>query len=76
MEIIKRKMVVVNEVDTENNSSRCQASLNSDGRITLRHYAPIRKDEDEIIILSEKETRAIFALMEVIKDHATRSLPF
>lgn len=43
---------------------------------TLRNYNTVCKNEDEIIILSEKETKAIFALMEVIKDNSTRSLPF
>lgn len=78
MIIIKRKMQVEEVAKTEESNSgrRCQASLNSDGRITLRHYDPIRKDNDEIIILSETETGAIFALMEALKNRSTRSLPF
>ena len=76
MKIIKRKMEVVSEAKNENNHERCQASLNSDGCITLRNYSTVCRNEDEISILSEKETKAIFALMEVIKDNSTRSLPF
>lgn len=55
----------------------CQASFNSDGNITLRNYDRSNKDKDEIIILSNSETEALFALFSRIgqktKNH---DLPF
>lgn len=57
--------------------AKCQASLNSDGAITLRHYNPCNKNKDEIVILSGDETQAIFRLMRKIKTiTADDSLPF
>ncbi len=40
----------------------CQASFNSDGNITLRNYDRSNKNKDEIIILSQSETTALFEL--------------
>ena len=55
----------------------CQASFNSDGNITLRNYDRSNKNKDEIIILSNSETKALFELFskmgEKLKDY---SLPF
>ena len=82
MKIIKRKMLVTNELATANDNidqylTYCQSSINSDGNITLRNYDRACKEKDEIIILSERETMAIIQLMaqihEKIKD---RCLPF
>lgn len=53
----------------------CQASINSDGNITLRNYNACNKNSDEIIILSDKETQAIFKLMKVIGNNSN-DLPF
>ena len=42
-------------------NNKCQASINSDGMITLRIYDIKNEGKDEIIIiLSEDETNAIF----------------
>ncbi len=77
MKIIKRKMT--SEI-TETNGEycwSCQASLNSDGGITLRNYDPNDRDKDEIIVLSDKETQAIFTLMHTIKIKCSApDLPF
>ena len=76
MIIINRKMQVTKTV--KGNFDRAQASINSDGRITLRNYEPYAKDNDEIMILSDKETRAIFDLMRVMKWVGVRNedIPF
>ena len=75
MKIINREMKVTEAItDNSNNYSYCQASLNSDGNITLRNYYIRDKASDEIIILSAKETKAIFNLMRVINGET--SLPF
>ena len=44
----------------------CQASFNSDGRITLRNYDISDKSKDEIIVLSDSETDALFELFSKI----------
>lgn len=44
----------------------CQASFNSDGNITLRNYDRANKNKDQIIILSNSETMALFALFSKI----------
>jgi hypothetical protein len=55
----------------------CQASFNSDGNITLRNYDRSSKDKDEIIIFSETETKALFALFYRMKDvRQNCNLPF
>lgn len=56
--------------------SEHQASLNSDGCITLRAYNPTNRDKDEIIILSQGETRAIFKLMNQLENITRNKLPF
>lgn len=69
MIIINRKMKAgeTSTASKEFRLIRSQASINSDGRITLRNYDPYAKDNDEIMILSDTETRAIFDLMRVMK---------
>ena len=53
----------------------CQASFNSDGQITLRNYDD--NSSDEIIILSNKETNAIFSLFSRIgQKNKNFDLPF
>lgn len=75
MQIISRK--------TESNISdtkemlHCQASFNSDGNITLRHYDPYHKGNDEILVFSRNETRAIFKLFSQFKSSIKEfDLPF
>ena len=72
MKIINRETKIKETIT--GNYCQCQASLNSDGNITLRNYDLQNKDSDEIIILSAKETKAIFNLMRVINGET--SLPF
>lgn len=67
MIIINRKMQAIEQNTGENYDQRSQASINSDGRITIRNYSASDRDHDEIMILSDSETRAIFDLMRVMK---------
>lgn len=80
MIILNRKMKVEETltVNGELRQSISQASINSDGRITLRNYDPYAKDNDEIIILSDNETKAIFDLMRVMKGLGVKNedIPF
>lgn len=80
MIVIKRKMQVDEQTTNADYgyNQRSQASINSDGRITLRNYNPHDRNNDEIMILSEAETKAIFDLMRVMKGLGVRNedLPF
>jgi len=82
MERIKRNMTgTFTEKSAEHNINEylpyCQASFNSDGVITLRNYDRSNKDKDEIIILSNTETEAIFALFSRIgQKNKNYDLPF
>ena len=68
MILIDREMkAVANTTNKSSYSSLCQASINSNGCITLRNYNPDSRDSDEIIILSSKETLAIVKLFKEIK---------
>ena len=68
MILIDREMKAVAKTTNKSSySSLCQASINSNGCITLRNYNPDGKDNDEIIILSQKETLAIVKLFKEIK---------
>lgn len=69
MIIIDRKMQATERRTTGETDydQRSQASINSDGRITIRNYSASDRDHDEIMILSDSETRAIFDLMRVMK---------
>ncbi len=67
MKIIKRNMEPEQmQLFAEDNLDKylpyCQASFNSDGNITLRNYDRSNKNKDEIIILSNSETTALFEL--------------
>ena len=71
MIVIKRNMEAEEIVKTANNNidqylPYCQASFNSDGNITLRNYDRSNKNKDEIIILTNSETEALFALFSKI----------
>lgn len=65
MQIINRTMKsTVTETDKDKYmNSKCQASLNSDGSLTIRTYIQDVKDADEIIVFSGKETDAVFRLI-------------
>lgn len=61
MKVISRMM----ESSTQTvEGAECQASFNSDGRLTLRTYSLGNKNHDTIMILSEAETKAIFLLLK------------
>lgn len=66
MLILNRQIKVVEENNPTRRYSNSQASVNSDGYITLRNYND--GTEDEIIILSPSESKAIFKLMHVLKN--------
>ena len=54
----------------------CQASFNSDGMITLRHFDPNNPKKDTIVILSDAETSAILRLLQKMKTKLPPELPF
>ena len=62
---IDREMKAKETITGNSNYYYCQASLNSDGNITLRNYDLQNKDSDEIIILSAKVLNSL-ALVKVI----------
>lgn len=68
MKAIKRNMIPEQLTITEEHEHfpHCQASFNSEGNITLRNYDRSNKDKDEIIILSNSETEALFSLFSKI----------
>lgn len=74
MKIINRTMTATVTNTTEYGT--VQASINSDGRITLRTTAEL--DRDTIVVLSERETGAILDLFRRIKrlGMALPELPF
>ena len=78
---IKRNTVVTECEKTASNNideylPYCQASFNSDGNITLRNYDNSNKDKDEIIILSNSETEALFLLFwRMEQKHRNYTLP-
>lgn len=76
MVIIKREILAEkSETNKGNRYAHCQASLNSDGMITLRNYDD--NNSDEIIILSAKETDALFKLFSKIgQKNKNYDLPF
>lgn len=78
MKIIDREMVIKETItDKSNHALYCQASFNSDGKITLRNYNINNKNSDEIIILSAEETQAIVKLFSEIGRMArNNTLPF
>ena len=79
MKIIDREMTVKEIItDKSNHSLDCQASFNSDGVITLRNYNPHEKGTDDIIVFSQRETKAIIKLFTEINDRISNKndLPF
>ena len=78
MKTIDREMKTKDIVTNKSNSlCYCQASFNSSGNITLRNYDIHNKNSDEIIILSQKETKAIVKLFsEIGRIIKTDELPF
>ncbi len=82
MIILKRDMCENSVIKTADNNTNeylpyCQASFNSDGGITIRNYDRANKNKDEIIILSDTETNAIFRLIKEIKNKfKDNDLPF
>lgn len=77
MKLIDREMISKESVtEKSKTNSYCQASLNSDGNITLRNYNIRNKNSDEIIILSAEETQAIIKLFSEIGKIGNNSLPF
>lgn len=74
MKVINRKMESTETKTTMDNTGKSQASFNSDGCLVLRNYNQYRKDNDEIIILSENETGAIIRLFQKLKERDI--LPF
>lgn len=77
MLLIDREMTVKESItDKSINLCYCQASFNSDGNITLRNYDIHDKNSDEIIILSAKESEAIFNLFSQISRRTNNGLPF
>lgn len=83
MKIIKRQMEIPAEQLIIGDDNRyvylpyCQASFNSDGNITLRNYDKSNKNKDEIIILSNSETKALFELFRKMGEELRNySLPF
>ena len=82
MILIKRNMNTEEISKTANDNINeylpyCQASFNSDGNITLRNYDRSNKNKDEIIILSDSETTALFALFSKMgQKNKNYGLPF
>lgn len=82
MKVLKRKMETEEAITTANDNIDeylpcCQASFNSDGNITLRNYDRSNKNKDEIIILSDSETSALFALFSKMgQKHKNYDIPF
>ena len=82
MQIIKRIIDVAKTIETAEHNideylPHCQASFNSDGNITLRNYDRSNKNKDEIIILSNTETEALFCLFSKIgQKNKNYDLPF
>ena len=83
MKIIKRQMqplaeqLVIGNDNLDRYLPYCQASFNSDGNITLRNYDRANKNSDEIIILSESETKALFELFSRMgQKYKAYDLPF
>jgi hypothetical protein len=82
MKRIKRNMVVTECEKTANNNINeylpyCQASFNSEGNITLRNFDNSKKEKDEIIILTDSETEALFRLFSRMGlKYRNHTLPF
>ena len=75
MKVIERQMQVTEKI-SNGAYNCCQASINSDGKITLRNYDYSNKEADEIIILSREETKAIFNLFNRLSELGENWIPF
>ena len=75
MKVLEREMNVTEKAQ-KLRFSNSQASINSDGCITLRNYDYANKNADEIIILSREETKAIFGLFNRLSEFGKNYLPF
>ena len=84
MNIINRTMESEDFLSTKDIgfNYKSQASINSDGCLTLRNYNPNNKNTDEIVIFTREETTALFRLIrkiavavETMTDRSS-SLPF
>lgn len=64
MQIINRKTELVTKTNTAE-LLNVQASFNTDGRIVLRTFSSL--NEDELIVLTQQETTAIFTLFKRLK---------
>lgn len=73
MHYYKRK-ITKDEKETPSKYQYTQASINSDRCLTIRNYN-YDNSSDEIIVLSNKETNAIFDLLKFIKEKED-TLPF
>ena len=74
MKIIDRKMESTTTKTFMDCCGTSQASFNSDGCIVLRNYDRYKKENDEIMVLSENETNAVIRLFKKLKSHDI--LPF
>lgn len=80
MIIHKREMILNEDKNTDYKTDgcfvNCQASFNSDGKITLRKYER-NNNQDEIVVFSSEETEALFALFSRIGTKCRNyTLPF
>ena len=75
MKVIERQMQVT-ETAQKNNYAHSQASINSDGCITVRNFSLCNKNADEIIIFTREETKAIFNLFNRLSEMGKDWLPF
>lgn len=80
MVVLKREMNITESYKSQqcyDYNCECQASINSNGMITLRIYDTENREKDEIVVLSKKETDAIFDLMYKIHEKTNKNdLPF
>lgn len=78
MKYIKREIKSeITSLDKDFDIIRCQASFNSDGALMLRNYNKYNKDNDDILVFSKTETRAIIELFrKTSQDIKSNELPF
>ena len=74
MVVLKREMNSTESYKSQQcYNYECQASINSNGMITLRIYDTENREKDEIVVLSKKETDAIFDLMNEIHERTDKN---
>lgn len=74
---IKREMKKTETITSE--YPQTQVAFNSDGCITIRKYDSYNKDKDEIVILTQNETREVVKLFRQFNslcNSRTDDLPF